>query len=375
MLNAFITAVVDLTNAFRAQFGLAPLVLNEKLTEAAQDHAEDMGENDFFDHTAPDGSKPWDRVDETGYTWTTVGENIAAGYQTPESVVQGWIDSPGHRDNMLRESYTEIGIGYHVEENDTGSVNYGTYWAQVFGNNPNGIEPYDLGDGDDDMPEIPPAPPVAMDDPQPPEASDDDDDRDDGPSMPDTDNLAMQMGSDDDDKLGGDEGNDLIEALGGDDKIKEKDGDNLLRGGAGDDRIKGGKGNDWIEGGTGDDRIKDKNGTNALHGDAGDDSIKGGKGDDTIEGGSGDDVLSGKKGADTFVFTQNSGTDLVKDFDQDDGDRIDLSAFVEIQSLADVLARAEQDGKHVVFTADDGSTAIFRKTDLDDLGDSDFIFS
>jgi hypothetical protein len=62
-----------------------------------------------------------------------VGENIAAGQTTPEQVVQGWINSPGHRANMLSNNYTEIGIGYEFLANDTGSVNYNHYWAQVFG--------------------------------------------------------------------------------------------------------------------------------------------------------------------------------------------------------------------------------------------------
>ncbi|UBF24763.1 CAP domain-containing protein [Kovacikia minuta CCNUW1] len=61
------------------------------------------------------------------------GENIAAGYSTPEQVVQGWINSPGHRANLLNPSYTELGIGYYYLANDTGSVNYKSYWTQDFG--------------------------------------------------------------------------------------------------------------------------------------------------------------------------------------------------------------------------------------------------
>ncbi|MGF1534872.1 MAG: CAP domain-containing protein [Elainellaceae cyanobacterium] len=125
--------VLELTNAFRAKNGLAPLSLNQDLTEAAQDHVQDMAEGDFFSHTGLDESTIVDRVQEAGYMPQTVGENIAAGQITAEEVVQAWIDSPGHRANLLNDQFTEIGIGYAFLENDTGSVNYNHYWGQAFG--------------------------------------------------------------------------------------------------------------------------------------------------------------------------------------------------------------------------------------------------
>lgn len=130
---AFINRVVELTNEFRAENGLSGLTLNPLLTTAADNHSENMAALDFFDHTGADGSNIGDRVAATGYNYSRAGENIAAGYSTPEEVVQGWIDSPGHRANLLNPDFTEIGVGYHFLENDTGSVNYNHYWTQVFG--------------------------------------------------------------------------------------------------------------------------------------------------------------------------------------------------------------------------------------------------
>ena len=67
-----------------------------------------------------------------GYSYSLAAENIAAGYSTPQAVVQGWMNSPGHRDNILNCALQEIGVGYRNLEIDTGSVNYHYYWTQVF---------------------------------------------------------------------------------------------------------------------------------------------------------------------------------------------------------------------------------------------------
>ncbi|CAD5989320.1 hypothetical protein PCC9214_05539 [Planktothrix tepida] len=129
----FTQQVLELTNNFRSQNGLQPLTLNTQLNSAAQEHSEDMALEDFFSHTGLDGSTPSTRAQEQGYPSSFVGENIGAGYQTPEEVVQGWIDSPGHRANLLNPDYTEIGIGYFYLANDTGVENWNYYWTQVFG--------------------------------------------------------------------------------------------------------------------------------------------------------------------------------------------------------------------------------------------------
>jgi uncharacterized protein YkwD len=132
-VQSFTQQVVELTNNFRAKNGLAPLTLNSKLSEAAQTHSQNMAVQDFFSHTGKDGSSAGDRVSKTGYDWRTVAENIAAGQRTPAEVVQAWIDSPGHRENMLNTTIKEIGVGYFFLADDTGTTNYNAYWTQDFG--------------------------------------------------------------------------------------------------------------------------------------------------------------------------------------------------------------------------------------------------
>ncbi|MEM9487000.1 MAG: CAP domain-containing protein [Cyanobacteria bacterium P01_F01_bin.116] len=129
----FAQEVLLLTNEFRAQNDLAPLTLNQELTTTAQKHSQAMASEDFFSHIGLNGATPWDRAAEEGYTASAMAENIAAGQLTPEQVVQGWINSPGHRANMLNSSYTELGVGYVELTNDTGQVNYNHYWTQLFG--------------------------------------------------------------------------------------------------------------------------------------------------------------------------------------------------------------------------------------------------
>ena len=128
-----IEQVVDLTNVERKKANLQPLKLNERLTDVAQDHSYDMAQDDFFSHTGVDGSIVSDRVENSGYEYFITGENIAAGQTSAAEVVEEWMDSPGHRANILNPNYTEIGVGYEYLENDTGSLNYDRYWTQVFG--------------------------------------------------------------------------------------------------------------------------------------------------------------------------------------------------------------------------------------------------
>ena len=131
--QGFINRVVELTNQERTQLGLSPLSTNPLLGQAAQTHTENMALQDFFDHTGLDGLSAGDRIEATGYDFSAWGENIGAGYLTPEEVVEGWMDSPGHRANILDPNFLEIGVGYYFLENDTGSVNFNHYWTQVFG--------------------------------------------------------------------------------------------------------------------------------------------------------------------------------------------------------------------------------------------------
>jgi uncharacterized protein YkwD len=132
-VQSFVRQVVKLTNQFRTQNGLAPLRLNSKLRAAAQTHSQNMATQDFFSHTGKDGSSVGDRVSKAGYNWRTVAENIAAGQRTPSEVVKGWINSPGHRRNMLNATIKDIGVGYFFLSEDTGTTNYKSYWTQDFG--------------------------------------------------------------------------------------------------------------------------------------------------------------------------------------------------------------------------------------------------
>jgi uncharacterized protein YkwD len=130
MLNASYAArVIQLINAERAKVGLSALSAQEQIYSAAQLHSSDMACNNYLSHTGLDGSTVGERTQRQGYSWSSVGENIAAGYSSPESVVQGWMNSPGHKANILGASYTEIGIGYAFGN----ASGYGSYWTAVFG--------------------------------------------------------------------------------------------------------------------------------------------------------------------------------------------------------------------------------------------------
>jgi len=132
ILSQFAQQVVDITNEERDKAGCAPVSVSLQLTEAAQGHSEDMALNDFFSHTGSNGSQLSERIDSTGYQYSLAGENIAASYHTPEAAMDAWMGSDGHRANILNCDYQEIGMGYYLLENDTGAVNYGHYWTQVF---------------------------------------------------------------------------------------------------------------------------------------------------------------------------------------------------------------------------------------------------
>jgi len=116
--------VVELVNSERSKAGCAPLKVNEKLTKAAQAHSEDMARHRNMSHTGSDGSNPGDRIKRAGYEWRAYGENVAHGYRTPESVMKGWMSSPGHKRNILDCTFKEIGVGL---------AQPGYYWTQDFG--------------------------------------------------------------------------------------------------------------------------------------------------------------------------------------------------------------------------------------------------
>lgn len=116
--------VVELVNSERSKAGCSPLTVSAKLTKAAQAHSKDMADHQNMSHTGSDGSSPGDRITKAGYNWSAYGENVAYGYSTPESVMQGWMTSPGHKRNILDCSFKEIGVGL---------AQPGNYWTQDFG--------------------------------------------------------------------------------------------------------------------------------------------------------------------------------------------------------------------------------------------------
>ena len=122
--------VVVLTNAERAKVGCAALKRHEALDRSAQVHGADMAEKNYFSHTGKDGSSPVDRIARAGYPGNTgQAENIAAGQTSPSAVVQGWMNSAGHKKNMLNCAYKSIGVGYA----HNARAQYRHYWVQNFG--------------------------------------------------------------------------------------------------------------------------------------------------------------------------------------------------------------------------------------------------
>ncbi|WP_174536143.1 CAP domain-containing protein [Micromonospora chalcea] len=124
-LSAELQKVVTLVNQERAKAGCKALTVNAKLNLAAQRHSQDQADHKKMDHNGSDGSEPKDRVERAGYSWSMVGENVAWGYQSAAEVMDGWMNSEGHRKNILNCGYTQIGMGL--------ARSNGPYWTQVFG--------------------------------------------------------------------------------------------------------------------------------------------------------------------------------------------------------------------------------------------------
>jgi uncharacterized protein YkwD len=123
--------VLRLSNAERAKHGCGPLTADPNLLASAGGHAEDMVDRHFFDHTNPDGEDPFERMREAGFRGSAMGENIAMGYGSPQAVVAGWMDSSGHRANILNCDFNRLGVGY-----DPGRIEEGYAkgsWVQNFG--------------------------------------------------------------------------------------------------------------------------------------------------------------------------------------------------------------------------------------------------
>jgi hypothetical protein len=122
--------VVEIVNQKRASAGLSPVVSSNTLATSARAYADQMARQGFFGHAAPDGSTFVSRDEAAGYVdWTFLGENLAGGQPDPQNVVDAWMNSPGHRDNILSANARELGVGYVYR---AGSK-YGHYWVQEFG--------------------------------------------------------------------------------------------------------------------------------------------------------------------------------------------------------------------------------------------------
>ncbi len=119
--------VVELLNQVRRENNLDQFAVRPQLVIAAQRHTEDMAAKRFLEHDGSDGSTLMSRVDDAGYHWSTVSENLAAGQPLPDSVVASWMRSPPHRANILDGSMQDIGIGYAVADDE-----YVHYWTADF---------------------------------------------------------------------------------------------------------------------------------------------------------------------------------------------------------------------------------------------------
>jgi uncharacterized protein YkwD len=146
--------VIDLVNQRRAAGATCgsrrmspapPLARQQQLTNSARSHAEDMAKRNYFDHFSPEHKSPFERMQAAGYTGTTMGENISEGQPTAKMVVDDWMQSEHHCDNIMSPAFTQLGVGYYY----TPSGKYKHYWVQNFGS----------GGAVEAVPTAPPAPP------------------------------------------------------------------------------------------------------------------------------------------------------------------------------------------------------------------------
>lgn len=115
------SAFVDLMNTHRIQMGCAPLEWNSAVADVARAHSQDMIDRGYFAHDNPDGKSPFQRLQDAGIDYSRAAENIAYGYPTAEAVLDGWLNSSGHRRNIENCALTEHGVGL-----------VGTHWTHLF---------------------------------------------------------------------------------------------------------------------------------------------------------------------------------------------------------------------------------------------------
>ncbi|MBA2871497.1 putative YkwD family protein [Anoxybacillus calidus] len=122
-ISQYAQQVIELTNKERARAGLPALKADAQLSAVAQKKSQDMQQNHYFSHTSPTYGSPFDMMRDFGVTYKTAGENIAQGQRTPQEVVTAWMNSPGHRANILNQQFTHIGVGFEQA---------GNHWTQMF---------------------------------------------------------------------------------------------------------------------------------------------------------------------------------------------------------------------------------------------------
>lgn len=308
--------MAELVNAERAKVGLDPLQIEQNLNESAELHSEWMLSADVFSHTGKNGSTHGERIEDAGFdlsgAWGT-GENIAlysvnnngSFKDEVDAMMEGLMDSPGHKANILRESFDYIGIGielgYYTEGGTTYHVlmatqNFGATSESVLLDWENGTSAADKLSG--------------------------------------TSTGDFIRGKGGNDTIAGGAGQDVLEGQSGHDKLNGGGGGDELNGGSGRDTLLGGKGQDYAAGGSGKDTTKGGNGADIAKGGAGNDKLFGGAGadklygqgdHDRLDGGKGNDLLNGGDGKDVFVFRKGTGTDKITDFDRSE-DRLELDA-------------------------------------------------
>ena len=308
--------MIELLNAERAARGIDTLQIEQNLNESAEQHSQWMLQANVFSHTGKNNSEHEDRIKDAGFdmsgSWRT-GENLAmrsindngSFKDEVDAMMEGLMNSPGHKANILRESFDYIGIGIEVGFYTEGGVTYQVLMAtQNFGaTSETVLLDWETGTNASDK-----------------------------LSGTKTGDLIRGKAGNDtivggagQDVLEGQAGNDKLDGGGGGDELNGGTGRDTLLGGAGQDSATGGGGQDTARGGKGGDVIKGGTGNDKLFGQAGADKLYGQADNDRLDGGTGNDLMDGGAGKDTFVFRQGGGKDKVADFNKSQ-DRIELDA-------------------------------------------------
>jgi serralysin len=318
--------MLALVNAARSANGLQPLAINSRLNTSAETHSRWMLSADVFSHTGAGGSSATDRMRAAGYVFSGVsasGENIAwqserGATGIADDVVNlfnNLMNSSGHRANILNPNFDEIGIGIEFGQ----FTSNGRVWPAVIVTQNFARSSTDNGGSGVVTPAVT-------------EFADTVNGTDNGElidALGGNDRVAGNGGTDTlrggsgNDSLFGGNGNDILTGGGGNDLILGDAGDDRLQGSEGLDDLQGGDGNDLIQGGADADKLSGNLGNDRLFGDAGNDSLWGNDGNDYLDGGTGADLLIGGVGADQFVFRGGFGADRVNYFT----DNVDTLVF------------------------------------------------